>query len=411
LKGLLPDAILSRSINAELSMREKEQALQLHLQRFGEVGRAFAAPARVNLIGEHTDYTGGLVMPMAIGFRTVAVLSPRTDNRAVFYSASFDEEVSFEIASMGVTPEGRWSDYPAGVLWSLRREGFEVGGFNMSLAGDVPLGAGLSSSASLEVAAAMALLGNVKATLPLKTLAMLCRRAENEYVGAKSGIMDQFVVGGAVANRAMLLDCRSLEFELLPLPAEVHVVICNSMVKHAVATGEYGSRRDEVEAGQAVLRNRLGFELLRDATLSDLETCRAEMSAASFLRCRHIIAENGRVKAAREALLQGDVRRFGNVMVEAHASMRDDFAASCVEIDALVEMAMQQEDCFGARITGGGFGGCTVNLVRAEAAEGFIAVLRKTYQEKTGMIAECVVSAPTDGALALAEQGGVRSIQ
>ncbi|HXC96257.1 MAG TPA: galactokinase [Edaphobacter sp.] len=392
-------------------MGEKEQALQLHLRRFGEAGRAFAAPARVNLIGEHTDYTGGLVMPMAIGFRTVAVLSPRIDNRAVFYSASFDEEVSFEIASMGLTPEGRWSDYPAGVLWSLRQEGVEFGGFNMSLMGDVPLGAGLSSSASLEVAAAMALLGHAKKTLPLKKLATLCRRAENEYVGAKSGIMDQFVVGGAIAYRAMLLDCRSLEFELLPLPVEVRVVICNSMVKHAVSTGEYGDRRDEVEAGQAVLRERLGLELLRDATLADLEACRAEMSAASFLRCRHIIAENGRVKAAREALLQGDVKRFGDVMVEAHASMRDDFAASCVEIDALVEIAMQQEDCFGARITGGGFGGCTVNLVRAEAAEGFVAVLRKAYQEKTGMIAECVVSAPTDGALALAEQGGVRSIQ
>jgi galactokinase len=147
-------------------------------------------------------------------------------------------------------------------------------------------------------------LGNAKATLPLKTLAMLCRRAENEYVGAKSGIMDQFVVGGAVANRAMLLDCRSLEFELLPLPAEVRVVICNSMVKHAVATGEHGNRRAEVAAGQAVLRDRLGFELLRDATLSDPETCRAEMSPDSFLRCRHIITENGRVKAAREALLQ-----------------------------------------------------------------------------------------------------------
>ena len=390
-------------------MSEKEQALQLHRQRFGEVGRAFAAPARVNLIGEHTDYTGGLVMPMAIGFRTV--LSPRIDNRAVFYSASFDEEVSFDIASMGLTPEGRWSDYPAGVLWSLRQEGVEIGGFNMSLMGDVPLGAGLSSSASLEVAAAMALLGHAKEALPLKKLATLCRRAENEYVGAKSGIMDQFVVGGAIANRAMLLDCRSLEFELLPLPVEVRVVICNSMVKHAVSTGEYGDRRDEVEAGQAVLRERLGFELLRDATLADLEACRAEMSAASFLRCRHIIAENGRVKAAREALLQGEVKRFGDVMVEAHVSMRDDFAASCVEIDALVEIAMQQEDCFGARITGGGFGGCTVNLVRAEAAEGFVAVLRKAYQEKTGMIAECVVSAPTDGALALAEQGGVRSIQ
>jgi galactokinase len=408
---LLPVSVFQGSINVELWMREREQALLLHLQRFGEVGNAFAAPARVNLIGEHTDYTGGLVMPMAIGFRTVAVLSPRADNRAVFYSTSFDEEVSFEIASMGLAPGGRWSDYPAGVLWSLRQEGFRIGGFNMSLMGDVPLGAGLSSSASLEVATAMALLGHANEVLPLKKLATLCRRAENEYVGAKSGIMDQFVVGGAIANRAMLLDCRSLEFELLPLPVEVRVVICNSMVKHAVATGEYGNRRDEVEAGQAVLRDRFGFELLRDATLSDLETCRAEMNAASFLRCRHIITENGRVTAAKEALLRGDVRRFGNVMVEAHASMRDDFAASCMEIDALVEMAMQQEDCFGARITGGGFGGCTVNLVRADATDGFTAALRKAYAEKTGMIVECVVSAPTDGALALAEQGVVRSIQ
>jgi galactokinase len=157
-------------------MREKEQALLLHLQRFGKAGRAFGAPARVNLIGEHTDYTGGLVMPMAIGFHTVAVLSPRADNRAVFYSASFDEEVSFEIASMGLIPDGRWSDYPAGVLWSLRQEGFKIDGFNMSLVGDVPLGAGLSSSASLEVASAMALLGHAKEVLPLKRLATLCRR-------------------------------------------------------------------------------------------------------------------------------------------------------------------------------------------------------------------------------------------
>ena len=389
-------------------MREKEQALQLHLQRFGEVGRAFAAPARVNLIGEHTDYTGGLVMPMAIGFRTVAVLSPRIDNRAVFYSASFDEEVSFEIASMGLTPEGRWSDYPAGVLWSLRQEGVEIGGFNMSLMGDVPLGAGLSSSASLEVAAAMALLGHAKEALPLKKLATLCRRAENEYVGAKSGIMDQFVVGGAIANRAMLLDCRSLEFELLPLPVEVRVVICNSMVKHAVATGEYGDRSSEVEAGQAVLqRERPGVKLLRDATLQDLEACRDLMSSASFKRCRHIITENARVVKARAALLQGDLERFGALLVEAHASFRDDFAASCEEVDVLVAIAMQQEECFGARITGGGFGGCSVNVVRAEAAEQFVATVRREYAAKTGIEADCFVCAPADGAFALAKKGGV----
>jgi galactokinase len=391
-----------------MKLVEREQALQMHRQRFGQDGKVFAAPARVNLIGEHTDYTGGLVLPMAIDFRTVAVVSPRTDGRAVFYSGNYDEEVAFEIASQEKTRTGVWSDYPAGVLWSLRQEGVSVGGFDMSLAGDVPLGAGLSSSASVEVATAMALLGHAGAELPLEKVATLCRRAENEYVGAKSGIMDQFVVTGAIANRALLLDCRSLEYELLPLPDQVCVVICNSMVKHAVATGEYGDRSSEVEAGQAVLqRERPGVKLLRDATLEDLEACREMMSAASFKRCRHIITENQRVLEAREVLLGGDMERFGALMVEAHASFRDDFAASCPEVDVLVGIAMQQAECFGARITGGGFGGCTVNVVRVEAAEQFVATLRREYAVKTGIEADCFVCTPSDGAFALAKKGGV----
>src|SRR5271170_2806693 len=388
---------------------EKEQALRVHRQRFGREGRAFAAPARVNLIGEHTDYTGGFVMPMAIDFQTVAVVSGREDGRAVFYSANYGEEVGFEIVSQRRTPRGSWSDYPAGVLWSLRKEGAAVGGFSMSLAGDVPQGAGLSSSASVEVATAMALLGRVGIELPLEKVATLCRRAENEYVGAKSGIMDQFAVSGCVANRAMLLDCRSLEYELLPLPSHVRVVICNSMVKHAVATGEYGDRSFEVEAGQAVLRReRPGVNLLRDATLPDLEACRDLMSAASFKRCRHIITENARVMKAREALLAGDVERFGALMVEAHVSVRDDFAASCEEVDVLVAIAMQQTECFGARITGGGFGGCSVNVVRAEEADRFVATLRREYADKTGITAECFVCAPSAGALAMAAEAGAR---
>ena len=387
---------------------EKEQALRVHQQRFGREGRAFAAPARVNLIGEHTDYTGGFVMPMAIDFQTVALVSPREDGRAVFYSANYDEEVSLEIASLGRMPNGRWSDYPAGVLWSLREEGVAVNGFSMSLAGDVPQGAGLSSSASVEVATAMALLGHAGVKLPLEKVATLCRRAENEYVGAKSGIMDQFAVAGCVANRAMLLDCRSLSYELLPLPDEVRVVICNSMVKHAVATGEYGDRSAEVEAGQAVLRReRPGVTLLRDATLGDLEACRDLMSAASFKRCRHIITENARVMEARKALLAGDMERFGALMVEAHVSVRDDFAASCEEVDVLVAIAMQQPECFGARITGGGFGGCSVNVIQGEAAEQFVATLRREYVAKTGIAADCFVCTPSDGAFALAKKGGV----
>ena len=386
---------------------EKEQALRVHRQHFGREGRSFAAPARVNLIGEHTDYTGGYVMPMAIDFRTIAVVSGREDGRAVFYSANYDEEVGFEGGSLTRAPGGSWSDYPAGVLWSLREAGVAVGGFNLSLAGDVPSGAGLSSSASVEVATAMALLSHAGVELPLEKVATLCRRAENEYVGAKSGIMDQFAVAGCVANRAMLLDCRSLEYELEPLPDEVRVVICNSMVKHAVATGEYGDRSAEVEAGQAVLRRgRPGVELLRDATLDDLDACRELMSAASFKRCRHIITENARVLEAREALLQGDMARFGALMVEAHASFRDDFAASCEEVDLLVVIATQQAECFGARITGGGFGGCTVNVVRADAADQFVATLRREYAAKTRIEADCFVCAPSDGAFALAKKRG-----
>lgn len=381
------------------------EALRRHGQRFGQRGRAFAAPARVNLIGEHTDYTGGLVMPMAIGFQTIATISARDDGRAVVYSENFDEEASFEIASLDRTPEGRWSDYPAGVVWSLRQEGVAVGGFNMALNGDVPLGAGLSSSASVEVATAMALLGQANFALPLKSVASVCRRAENEFVGAKSGIMDQFVVAGGVAQRAMMLDCRSLEFELLPLPETVRVVVANSMVRHDVAAGEYGDRRDEVEAGQAVLRRERGIELLRDATLDDLEACRAMMNPASFLRCRHIITENARVLEAREALLGGDVNRFGSLMVAAHASMRDDFAASCAEVDTLVEIAIRQPGCHGARITGGGFGGCTVNLVSAAKAESFADAMRREYRTATGIEADCFVCEASDGALAMAKDG------
>ena len=389
-------------------MMVKSEALQLaHERRFGQSGRLFRAPARVNLIGEHTDYTGGLVMPMAIGFHTAAVISPRQDGRMMFYSDNFKQETVFEALDLERGRRGLWSDYPAGVAWSLRKEGVDFGGFNMTLSGDVPLGAGLSSSASIEVAAAMAILSIAGVSLPLRKLATLCRRAENEFVGAKSGIMDQFVVAGAVEHRAIMLDCRSLEFDLLPLPEDVRVVIANSMVKHAVATGEYGSRRDEVEAGQEVLRRELGRELLRDATLADLEACRAKMSPESFARCKHIITENARVLEARQALLAGDLKRFGALMVEAHASFRDDFGASCPEVDTLVEIALRQQGCIGARITGGGFGGCTVNVVSAPAAEAFVAAVRSEYRQAAGIEADCFICEPVDGALALAEKGGV----
>jgi galactokinase len=380
----------------------QDYLLEAHRKKFVKDGRAFAAPGRVNLIGEHTDYTGGLVMPMAIGFRTIAIVSPRQDGRAVFYSANFDETVEFEIASLDRSAKGHWSDYPMGVVWALREAGVAVGGFAMTLGGDVPLGAGLSSSAALEVATAVALLDQSGRMLPLEEIAALCRKAENEYVGAKSGMMDQFIVAGGVADRAMLLDCRSGANELLPLPSAVKVVVCNSMVKHAVATGEYGNRRDEVEAGQVVVvRERPGVAMLRDATVEDLDACRDKMSEASFLRCRHIVTENARVLVAREALMHADMTQFGELMAEAHASFRDDFGASCAEVDMLVAIAARQPGCFGARITGGGFGGCTVNIVKAEDADSFVETVRREYAAATGIKADCFVCEASDGALAL----------
>lgn len=362
---------------------------------------AYAAPGRVNLIGEHTDYTGGFVLPMAIDFETVARISPRADRMLHLRSESFGDAPTYSLDDFPAYGRRHWSDYPAGVVKMLREAGVDVEGFDLVLSSNVPLGAGLSSSASVEVATAIAVLQRAGAMLPAAEIALLCQRAENQFVGGSCGIMDQFISVNGRRGHALMLDCRSLEFELLPLPASVSIVICNSMVKHEVAHGEYGDRRGEVEEGQAAIHAmRPEITLLRDATLADLEAARGTMSDAAFHRCRHIITENARVLKARPALESGDLRTFGELMIEAHASFRDDFAASCAEVDALVEMALTLPGCFGARITGGGFGGCTVNVVARDRAEGFREALVAGYQERFGITAECYISGAADGALA-----------
>ncbi len=310
----------------------------------------------MNLIGEHTDYTGGFVMPMAIPFCTVAELRDANDGRYTFSSGLFP-------TTRSMTPEDRsaavgdWSDYPVGVLRELQQRGIHVPPFSLHLTGDVPLGAGLSSSASVEVATAIALLAHGNEMLPTEQIATLCQRAENKYVGSPCGIMDQFVVTAAIAEHALLLNTRDLTFELLPMNkgelAQCRIVIANSGVKHSIAAGDYGQRRREVEAGQSVLRQR--FPELRDlgdATMDQLAACEQAMSEESFRRCRHIITENQRVREAREAMLAGDPLRLGKVMTAAHASERDDFECSIEEIDFLVEKAIALHGCYGARLTG-----------------------------------------------------------
>ncbi|HZL27982.1 MAG TPA: galactokinase [Acidobacteriaceae bacterium] len=359
----------------------------------------FFAPARINLLGEHTDYTGGFVLPMAINFATVAEISPRSDARYGFSSKRFPE--TFDIAVDDRSPSrGVWSDYPVGVLRMLQDRGIEPPPFDLSLGGDVPLNSGLSSSASVEVASAVAMLAHSGVTLSAKEIALLCQRAENDYVHSPCGIMDQFVVTAGHAGHAMLLDTRALTYDLLPLFPGTHVVVCNSMVKHSIATGEYGVRRREVEAGQTAVRAAFPhIPMLRDASIADLEGCRNKMSPESFKRCRHIISDNGRALAARDVMTSGDSVQFGQLLLSAHASQRDDFACSCDEIDFLVDTAATLDGCFGARMTGGGFGGCTVNLVKDENAENFAAELRKRYLERFNIHADTFVAEPVDGAL------------
>jgi len=361
----------------------------LHLQRFGLEPVTFAAPGRVNIIGEHTDYADGFVMPAAIDFATLAAISPRDDKTIEIFSANFEEQVSHPLNDLPAKASHHWSDYPLGVISVLRETGVDIPAFSLTLNGDVPLGAGLSSSASIEVAAMAAVLSLTSATIPLPQMARLCQRAENHYVGASTGIMDQFIACCGAEDHALLLDCRSLEYRLAPIPSHLSLVIANTMVKHSHAGGEYNTRRSEVEEGTALLRShRPEIKLLRDATVEDLRKWGHEMRPEVLKRCRHIITENTRTVAAADALEAGDLKALGRLMYEAHASYRDDFEASCPEADILVDLAGQEPGCIGARLTGGGFGGCTVNLVENDNAQSFSLHLRDGYLKATGIEAD-----------------------
>jgi galactokinase len=346
-------------------------------------------------------------MPMAIPFATVASIQRSEDGRNHFASAMFSRPTSFP-ADDRAEARGDWTDYPVGVLRQLQQLGIELPAFRLSLRGDVPLGSGLSSSASVEVASALAMLSLAGQKLTVEELALLCQRAENQYVHSPCGIMDQFVIAAAKAGHALLLHTRTLAYEHLPMNqgelAGASVVVCNSMVKHSVAAGEYGNRRLEVEAGQAIARKMFpGVQDLGEATLAQLEQVKGGMSPESYLRCRHIVSENARVVAAKEAMFAGDPVRLGELMIAAHASERDDFACSCDEVDFLVKTAIGLRGCYGARLTGGGFGGCTVNLVKQEDAQTFAKDLAQAYERELGIKAETYLCNAVDGAVARLE--------
>ncbi len=368
-------------------------------ERYYRTPRIFRAPGRLNLIGEHTDYSEGFVMPAALDRSVWIAAAERREPMLRVYSCQFDEEVQFLASELHSGPRQHWSDYVRGVAAELSGRGLSLAGADLLIASDVPIGAGLSSSAALEVAAAVALLGISGIELPAAEIAELCQQAEHKYAGTRCGIMDQFIALCAEAGHALLLDCRSLTYRPLPVDAGIRILICNSMVNHAHATGEYNLRRSECEAGFAMLRKlNPRLSALRDASLADLERACEGMPPAVFRRCRHVISENARVLAAANALERCDLRTFGALLYESHASLRDDFQVSCRALDLLVELASQSQYVYGARMTGGGFGGCTINLVRAEAVEQVRQELAAAYQRATGIAPETYVCFPGDGA-------------
>jgi galactokinase len=364
--------------------------------------RVFRAPGRVNLIGEHTDYNDGFVMPAAVGFSTYVGIAPRPDRKLVLQSQEFPGRFEFDLDNLPQQRNQAWVDYVVGVAIVLRRRGIRLEGANLLVHGDIPIGAGLSSSAAMEVASTLALLSLTGTQMPLPEVATLCREAENTYVGAHVGIMDQYISCMGKAGHAMLLDCRSLEFKLVPIPPGLQLVVCNTMVKHDVATSGYNVRRAQCEEGVAYFAKWYpNIRALRDVSTEMLQDHTEDLPPVILKRCSHVIFENQRTVEAARCLSEGDLARMKELMAESHASMRDLYEISCLEVDIMVDSAQDLPGFCGGRMTGGGFGGCTINLVRSENAAGFATQIADRYQRATNIKPQIYICSAEDGAQAL----------
>jgi galactokinase len=352
----------------------------------------------VNIIGEHTDYNDGFVLPCAIAYDTRVFACERRDSMLTVRSR-FDEPVVFDLERVPSVRRGNWTDYVRGMLIELIGAGVNVRGADVKVAGSVPLGAGLSSSASFEIALALALLALSDAQCDPLPLARLAQAAECDHVGTRCGIMDQFTVLFARAGNALFLDTRTLEYRLIGIPPGLALIVCNTMVKHDLAASAYNERRSECERSVRVLKSRFPHvRALRDVSIEQLEDVRALLPAPLFSRARHVISENARVVEAAQVLEMGDVEKLGVLMYASHESLRVDYEVSCAELDTMVELAKAFDGTIGARMTGGGFGGCTVNIVREDAAAEFRRYIATAYRAETGILPEIYDGTPSAGA-------------
>jgi galactokinase len=382
-------------------------------QRFGkEPAFVVLAPGRVNILGEHVDFNDGFVLPAAIDRATYIAFAPAPANseRSTLVAADFAEEASFTLESIATktSPDGsalpEWATYPAGVAWALTEADLTVPAIDAVFASNVPQGSGLSSSASIEMAFALAwqTLSAVEGdgwSLPPMQRALLGQKAENQYVGVNCGIMDQFASACGVADKLLLLDCRSLEWQVLPVPEDVAIVIADTSVRRKLTDGAYNQRRQACEDAVKILSGHLpNVRALRDVSVEDFNRLSDQLPGLVEKRARHVVEEIERSRRAIPLLEQGKIREFGQIMNECHASLRDLYEVSIPELNAMVEIAQSLPGCFGARLTGAGFGGCTVNLVEKPIAEAFAAELASQYEGKTGLKPEIYICQASEGA-------------
>ena len=365
--------------------------------------KTFFSPGRVNLIGEHTDYNGGNVFPCALSFGTYGVISLRNDKKVRMYSSNFEDIgiIEFDLDNISYEKSHDWVNYPKGVIDVMKKHGYDINiGFDIAVYGNIPNGAGLSSSASLELLIAVMMDNLFELKIDRVDLVKFSQEAENKFVGVNCGIMDQFAIGMGKKNNAILLDCNTLKYNYCPVELKDEIlVIANTNKRRGLADSKYNERRSECEQALEELKTKLNINSLGELSIEDFENNKNLIdSEIRIKRAKHAVYENQRTLMAKEALAKNDLSTFGKLMNESHISLRDDYEVTGIELDTLVELAWNHEATIGARMTGAGFGGCTVALVKKDRAQDFIEKVGQGYKEKIGYEASFYIANIGDGA-------------